>query len=394
MRILTSYVLIELAKVFLIALVGLTLMMSVVGVVKVAAEHHLPLAATFRLIPYIIPDQMRVTVPVTLLLACTSVFARMSGANEVIAIKALGISPMVFLWPTYIVAFVLSLVSVWMNDVAVSWGHSGMERVVVDAVEDIILSQLQSERRYSCPYFSLNVKKVEGKTLYRVTVSLPARGDFPATTITAETAELGSDRAEGVLRIYLRHGAIDVGGKGRYTFDVYPLEIPLTDASRAKTDGKHPAYLAMRTIPDEIDRQRVAIEQYDQEMAARAAYQMLGGDFDELTSVEWTGRAGGRADKRGQLNRLLTERPRRWSAGFCCLCFVWVGAPMAIRLRNRDFLTSFFLCFLPIMVVYYPLFIYGVGGAKNGTIPPYSVWAGNILLLAWGAWLLRKVIRY
>ena len=67
---------------------------------------------------------------------------------------------------------------------------------------------------------------------------------------------------------------------------------------------------------------------------------------------------------------------------------------MAIRLRNRDFLTSFFLCFLPILIVYYPLLMYGIDGSKSGTIPPQAVWTGNLLLVGWGAWLLRKVIRY
>lgn len=67
---------------------------------------------------------------------------------------------------------------------------------------------------------------------------------------------------------------------------------------------------------------------------------------------------------------------------------------MAIRLKNRDILTSFFLCFLPILVVYYPLLAYGVEGAKNGTLPPYAVWAGNALLALWGWWLLKRVLRY
>jgi lipopolysaccharide export system permease protein len=94
------------------------------------------------------------------------------------------------------------------------------------------------------------------------------------------------------------------------------------------------------------------------------------------------------------MDRLRTEPHRRWSAGFSCLCFAWVGVPMAVRLRNRDFLTSFFLCFLPILVVYYPLLMYGIGGAKDGTIPPVAVWTGNLLLVCWGAWLVRRVIRY
>lgn len=83
----------------------------------------------------------------------------------------------------------------------------------------------------------------------------------------------------------------------------------------------------------------------------------------------------------------------RWANGFSCLCFVLVGAPMAIRLRNADFLTSFFLCFLPILIVYYPVFMLGVDLAKKGSVPAVVVWAGNLLVALWGAWLLRGVVR-
>jgi len=67
---------------------------------------------------------------------------------------------------------------------------------------------------------------------------------------------------------------------------------------------------------------------------------------------------------------------------------------MAMWLRNKDFLTSFFLCFAPILVIYFPLFFYGIDGSKSGTLPPISVWVGNVVLLAAGAWLLRRVLRY
>jgi lipopolysaccharide export system permease protein len=67
---------------------------------------------------------------------------------------------------------------------------------------------------------------------------------------------------------------------------------------------------------------------------------------------------------------------------------------MAIRRRHGEFLASFFACFLPILLVYYPLLITGVDRAKAGAWPPYSVWLGNIIL-AFGGWLLlRKVVRY
>ena len=94
-----------------------------------------------------------------------------------------------------------------------------------------------------------------------------------------------------------------------------------------------------------------------------------------------------------RLTRIIMEPWRRWANGFSCLCFVLVGAPMAIRMRNADFLTSFFLCFLPILLVYYPVLMLGVSRVKSGSLPAPAVWMGNILVMLWGAWLLRSVVR-
>ncbi len=395
MRILTRYVLVELAKVFLISLTGLTMLMIVVGVVREAAMQGLPMAQVVGLIPYILPDALRIAVPVTLLLATTSVYARMSGSNEVVAAKALGISPMVILWPTFVAAFLLSLVTVWLNDLAVSWGRNGARRVVVEAVEEIAYSMLKAHKSYSSQQFAINVKRVEGRRLLRPTLSIEARENSPPMTITAEEAELRSDKEAGVLKVTLRNGTLDVDGRVTVRFPgVYEQEVPLSDASRAKSMSSLPSWQALRIIPREIVEQKQHIQRYECGLAAQAAYQMLCGDFQGLTSQDWEDRAQTRKGLWSHLYRLQTEPHRRWSAGFSCLCFAWVGAPMAVWLRNRDFLTSFFLCFLPILVVYYPLLAYGVDGAKSGTVPPYAVWAGNLLLACVGLWLLRKVIRY
>ncbi len=112
MAILPRYVLIEVIKVFAVSVTALTMMVVLGFVGREATAQGLPMMPTLRLIPYFLPETLRVTVPMTLLLACTTVFARISGANEVVAIKALGISPMVLLWPVFIFAFMMSLVTV------------------------------------------------------------------------------------------------------------------------------------------------------------------------------------------------------------------------------------------------------------------------------------------
>jgi len=57
-------------------------------------------------------------------------------------------------------------------------------------------------------------------------------------------------------------------------------------------------------------------------------------------------------------------------------------------------LSNFFACFLPVLIVYYPMLAFGVNNAKEGALPPYIVWSGNVLFLGIGWWLWRRVIRY
>lgn len=391
---LIRYVLFELIKVFVLALAVFTALMIIVGMAREAIMQNLPPAQVIWLIPYMLPFSLCVAIPVTLLLATTVVYGRMSGANEVLAIKAMGISPLRVVWPALIGAFLISLATVWLNDLAVSWGRRGAQQVIVDALEEIMYSTLRAQRRYSSSSFAINVKRLDDRKLILPTLTLQARDNAPAVTIMAKEAELRIDRGENVLTILLREATIDVEGRVTGYFSDYEQEIPLSDASRADVGSATPSAMPLSAIPSQIDRQVETIERYEQELAARSACQMICGDFDALTGPEWDVSQQKLSGYRRNLHRLLTEPHRRWAAGFSCLCFVWIGAPMAIWLRNRDIMTIFFLCFAPILVIYYPALAYGIEGAKNGTIPPYGVWMGNVILAICGAYLLRKVVRY
>ena len=394
MRILTRYVLAELTKIFVLALFALTPVMLIVGISQVAMKYSLPPAQILQLVPYTIPFAMSVALPVTLLLATTSVYARMSGSNEVIALKAQGISPWTVIWPSVAVAFVLSLGTVWLTDMAVSWGRNGAQQVVIDSVEEIAYSVLRTQKSYSSPGFSINVKRVEDKRLIRPVISIRGRGDTPGATITAAEATLTCDREKGVLILGLTDGFVDFEGEHSAWVPHKEFEIPLKRASSVEDRSNVPSNIALGRIMEEESAQRERIENHRRELAVRGTFEMLCGDFDQLAGPGWKIRLAEAEGLKSRLHRLHTEPHRRWSAGFSCFCFLWVGAPMAIRLRNSDFLTSFFLCFFPILAVYYPVMMYGIDGAKNGTIPPFSVWAGNLILLIWGGYLLRKVIRY
>ena len=63
---------------------------------------------------------------------------------------------------------------------------------------------------------------------------------------------------------------------------------------------------------------------------------------------------------------------------------------MGILFARRDFLSAFISCFMPIILVYYPLMLFGMNMGKEGIIlPPEFVWTGNVVLwLAAFLWAL------
>ena len=393
MKIISRYVLWDLLQVFLVALAALTLFMLVVGLVREAQQQGLGLLQILMLVPYVLPEAMRFAVPGTMLFAVASVFGRMSASNEVIALKAAGVSPTEIIWPAAALALVVSFVSVWLNDVAVSWGRDGVRRVVVNSVEQIIYGRLRQQRSYSTPQVSINVKAVDGRRLIRPTLSFQSSGQGASATVSAAEAELRADPERSALVVTFRDGTLHMGDYSASFPDSIVREVPLDSVSRKSTSSSSPSEIAMARFATERAGQIARIDRVEQLAAGKTAMAILSGHM-ELTTP---GHVGYEREllkqERNRLNRIVMEPWRRWANGFSCLCFVLVGAPMAIRMRNADFLTSFFLCFLPILIVYYPVFMLGVDLAKRGSVPPMAVWMGNVLITLWGWWLLRSVVR-
>lgn len=392
---LTRYIFFELLKVFVVALTALTGFVIVFFVVKEALNQGLGPREVLCLIPYALPVALQLTLPGTLLFTACMVYGRMSNANELVALKAMGISPTVPLAPIVVLATVLSLVAIWLNDVGVSWGGVGMQQVVKESIEPIAYGMLGTEQHYSSRGFTITVQHVRGRTLVRPIITY-RENDGPPVQVTADEAELHADLTTNTLTISLVNMRVDLGSAFRY-FDPekQTLNFPLDAVSKAKRmEDRSPAQLSLGEIQPRLKGQRALIESLKESMAAEATYQMLSGDFAALSSNHWEQQRGQLAEATFQLHRLETEPWRRWANGFSCLCFVLVGAPMAIRLRNADVLTTFFLCFMPILVVYYPLLTFGTNSAKDGALPPIAVWLCNVVLILWGAWLLRRVFRY
>ncbi|MBL98677.1 MAG: hypothetical protein CMM06_12765 [Rhodopirellula sp.] len=394
MRLVSRYIGWELIKAFVLALFGLTLFLLIILLTQRAIQEGLGPVPVLRLIPYLLPDVLRMAIPLTMLMATCLVYGRMSGTNELVALKANGTSPMVAIWPVIFLAFIVSLVSVWLNDVAVTWGRRGVDRVVLQSFEDIAYGMLRTQRSFSTSSLSIHVKDVQGDTLVRPTISIHTKENSSPITLVAQKAHLNLNTETNQLKIVLQDTQFDVGSNfyGEWP-DKFEYEIPLTSLAGPRHATNRPSDTALREIESRITSQQSTILDLKQNLAAQAGFQLLTGDLMEMTGKAWQTNNEELRVAHFNLNRYEAEPYRRWANGFCCLAFVLIGATYSIRKRVADFWNCFATVFLPVVVAYYPIFQFGVNQAKAGNLPPYSVWMGNIFFFALGLWLVQRLIR-
>lgn len=385
----TRYVTVELLKIFVVTLTALTGLLLLGVLAQEALRQGLGPLSIVRLIPYVLPIALRFAIPATILFAACGVYGRMSAANEILSVQSLGISPFVVVRPALIVALGISLVTVWINDVAVTWGKLGVNRVVLQSVEQIAYGMLRSTRSYSGNRFSITVRRVDGRKLIRPTLVFRTSEDAAPITLQAQEAELQFDARENLLTFIM----VDSELEGAVTGRLPDTTVHKVSLNTGASTPSGPSDLALWQIPRAVKQQRQAISRMEETLAADAAFQMIRGDFTRLSDPKWQFAHTAIENEVHRFHRMRTEPWRRWANGFSCLFFVMVGAPLAIRLRTADLWTSFAACFLPILALYYPLLMYGVDRAKCGVLPPYSVWLGNLMLGLAGCWLMRKVQR-
>jgi lipopolysaccharide export system permease protein len=390
----TRYIVRELLLVFGIALTSMSLFL-ILGVVAVeAVREGLGLTAVVKLLPFALPVAMRFAIPATVLFAVCSVYGRLSADNEVLAIKSLGISPTTIVFPAVALAFLISIANLWLNDVAVSWGEAGMNRVILQSVEQIAYGKLRTHKSYSNRQgLVIRVDDVRGKKLIRPVISYPVSANSRPLDVLADEAELFYDEEKLALVVSFKNVILDGDNISGRLPGTMTQEIPLWIASKKGKLSNSPSGYALNQLPAETKRQTVQIRELEQDAATAAATSFLLGQTDFVDRADWAERIAELNGEHGRLNRLYTEPWRRFATGFSCLFFVLVGVPLAILVKTADFWTTFALCFIPILLIYYPLLAFGVAQAKSGDLPPYAVWAGNAFMAVWGLFLMRRVMR-
>ncbi|MDR2115399.1 MAG: LptF/LptG family permease [Planctomycetaceae bacterium] len=391
MKTIHRYIIWELLVTFLVAFIAMTMLLIIGLLVEKALSKNVPIIPIVQMIPYGIVVTSRISLPMTLLLAVTTFFAKMSGNNEVIALKSLGIPPYAFLWPAMVLGILVSLFAVWLNEMAVTWGRPGINTVIYLSAEDILLEQLKRNHTFETESHDITimVKGVENRRLIAPTITLKN----PPSTIEAQSAELKINFTAQTLTVLLNNVKVE-GAGAKYTGHDRIITIALPQIVHDTNAEPSISNMGFQKLRAETDVTQENLDKKRRIIAARKVFATGMGAVDAWRTPQINQLNSENQMLLKRIKRLNAEHPRRWATSFSCFFFIWLGAPLAIWMKKADIFSSFFACFIPVLLFYYPLLMYGMTGAKNGTLPANSVWIANICLAIVGLWFMRRIHRY
>lgn len=388
--ILTRMILWDLIKVFLLALVAITGILLVAGIIAEATQQGLGPKQILAAIPLLIPSTLPYTIPATTLFAVCVVYGRLAADNEILAIRAAGANLFQVVVPALILGVGMTLVTMVLYFRIIPSTHHLLRNLVFRDAEELVYTVL---RRYGVlqangtPY-SMYVRGVQGRKLLNPVFKHLAPDGTPDMVAHAKEADLRVNLTKKVLLLHMRWGeATSENGDTGY-FDDRIWEVPLGE-NFGKPAVKRQREMLWEELVETRDTLKVRTDELADELAQLTEKYKSGtptpAQQDYLNGVAYT-------HKRTRADYLTTEVEMLMRVSLClgCLCFILIGCPVGIWFSRSDFLSSFITSFLPVVLVYYPLMLCGAGLAREGKFNPVllvflcNIVVGGVgLLLTW-----------
>ncbi|MDP8222145.1 MAG: LPS export ABC transporter permease LptF [Candidatus Lernaella stagnicola] len=364
-RTLFRYLVFEVLGPFVIGLVILSfvlLMFQLLKLTELIVSYGVALADIGLLLAYIFPPFFTFTIPMSFLLAVLLAVSRLSSESEITAMKAGGIGLVQLYPPILFLSIVMAVATAFLALYADPWGKAGFKNMLIELgrqkatvaiVEHVFNDSLEDMTLY-VHHLVPEEDKMEG-----IFLADQRQQDAPII-VTAALGRLLDSGREDTLLLELEDGVVhrtDPGEPGVYEtvqFRTYRIQVDLGEVMGGGDKLRH-TYLEM-------------------DMGELAAY---------VASLEGT-------DKDYERRRAWTEYHRRIAMPFVCLAFGLIALPLGISPprsgRSRGFSTS-----IVVLCVYYLLFRAGENMGWKGLVhPAVAMWVPNVLMVAFGAYLLQR----
>lgn len=380
-----------------------------------------------------LPWIVALTVPMAVLISTLMAFGRMSEDNEIIAMKAGGVSIVRMLIPVLIFAGIITGALIYFNDNILPEANHRLRNLMIAInkkrpglriEEGLFIDEFEG--------YSVFVEEVDPVTsdLSDVTIYEYGQGRIPRL-IKAERGELEFVERASTLVLRLYDGTLEEVDREdprkfrRSEFYSHQINIQGFDSQLERSERE---YRGDREMNIEMMRERIVelrekekpiIEEYYDAVHQSAWFPLVEATTffprlkkyvempegkakraydiwerrrvkDRIAYLEQVKRRKQLqvASKEKQINRYRVEIQKKYSVPFACLVFVLVGVPLGIAARKGGVGMGAGVS-LGFFVVYYIFLLGGERLADRGILPPFiAMWAANILLFIVGIYLI------
>ena len=370
MKLVDRYLLRELVPPFLLGVFIFTfllLMSQILRLMELIVNKGVAAGMILRLIFYLLPSILVLTVPMSVFLACVVSFGRLSAENELTAFKTAGFHLLRLSFPVAIFATAAWALTSWLIISALPAGNQAFRTSMFEIVRTKASVGLR-EKIFNDDFEGLviyvnHIPPTANPIMEGIFISdaRPEKRQPPGEpiTIVAERGWLVADAASDRIVFRLENGGIHVLSRDfttyqRANFHTHDLLLNLGDEA-----GENLA------VPKGLREMTLG------ELRAKAV------EYRRLGVQQWAP---------------LVEIHKKFSIPFAAIILGFLGVAMGVLFRRGEKLVSFALS-IAIAIVYYVFLLAGEPLGKQGRLSPFwAMWSANIFFGVATALLFRKVL--
>jgi lipopolysaccharide export system permease protein len=330
--------------------------------IEMVVTRGVPVMNILKLLSYIMPAFLEVTVPMAMLLAILIAFGRLSADSEMVALRSSGLSLYQLIAPVAIFALLATAATGALSIWARPWGNRALKTALFDLARTRasagIKPQVFNDDFPGLVIYAENIDATNDR-LRHVLIS-DERDNAQHNTIFAREGAMVSNPATQAVTLRLRDGFIHTSDGRQGTeyhthFQFYDVNLDL----RQMIEGARQR---------ERDPKELTLGQLGRAIAAKRA---AGLPFVPE----------------------LVEYHRKFSIPFACVVFALVAVPLGVQpvraARSRGFTLS-----LGMIFVYYVILSVGQALAEQTIVPAaVGLWLPNAIFAVLGVFLFARAAR-
>ncbi len=335
---------------------------------ELLVKNDTPVEQILTFLAYILPFSLTFTIPWGFLTAVLLVFGKMSAENELIALRANGVSIPRITLPVLVLAVLSVGVCLWINLDIAPTANARMKEELYTIATSNPLAMFESDKVIEeFPGKKIYVERHEGADLFNLLVYEMDDEFRPVKVVFAHRGSLETDREKKQILLHI------------------------FDARYEQRDNAEPDNLMkIRTATAQENTLPISLEELSEKkrlgISSMTARELL----ERLNAEERLAKMSEK-ERRETVSAARTEVSRRFAYALASFAFALVGVPLAITAHRKETSVGFLLS-LGVAVIYFfiGISIYGIR-EKAAVHPEFLMWIPNLLCLGLGSWLFARM---